>query len=331
MILKLVNFLFLAFSALVMSCHPYRGYLDEQSRQIEAQEIIISHQQLSIRAMQATLNEDYDTAIELLTRTIAQEANPTEKALAYQFRGRAYADSFRFDQALKDFDAALQLEPTQYRSRTERGRVYGALGKYDQAFEDFDAAIRLDEKKALAYRQRGEASLKQREYSRALVDFDKAIALSYAYPLAYMSRGWANFYMGHFSTAVADFARAVEQSKRDAEPAIWLYLARLLNGQDATAELQQNAQQRNLQKWLGAVVNYFLRATGREAIFEALKHPDPNIENDRRCKVYFYLGQYALAKSDRSEAVELLTAALETGMAHSVEYFGAREELERLK
>jgi tetratricopeptide (TPR) repeat protein len=253
MIRKLINLLLLGFAALVASCYPSGGYLEEQSKRIEAQEITIDRQRLSIKGMEAALNEDYDTAIELLTRAIVQEANPTEKAVAYQFRGRAYADSFRFDQALRDFDAALQLDPSQYRAHTERGRVYGALGKYDRALEDFDIAIRLDENTALAYKQRGEVYIRQREYSRALVDFDKAIALRQRYSLAYMSRGWANFYMGHFSTALADFIRAVEQSKQDPEPLIWLYLARLRNGEEATAELQQNARQRNLQKvaWPG--------------------------------------------------------------------------------
>jgi lipoprotein NlpI len=83
-------------------------------------------------------------------------------------------------------------------------------------------------------------------------------------------------------------------------------------------------------KWPGPVVNHFLQAAGGDAIFAALKHPDPTVENDRKCKVYFYLGQYAVANNNRSEAARLFKAALATGMAHSIEYFGAREELERL-
>ena len=234
---KLVTLVLLG-CVMIASCYPSVDPLEEQVKLLDRLRAASDRMRLMEAVLKAESNEDYDTAINLLTTAIQVQDDFKEKASLYASRALVYAVTLRFDQALADFGTSLRLDPIQSHVHSSRGKVYGAKGDYDRAFIEFDAAIRLDEKSPLGYRQRGEVYLKQREYGKALADFDKAIALHQAYPITtdypigHMSRGWTNFYMEDFPTAITDFRHALEQSKKDPEPVIWLYLARLRGGQE---------------------------------------------------------------------------------------------------
>jgi tetratricopeptide (TPR) repeat protein len=122
MVDKLIAVLFFGFAPLLASCFP--SSQEGQRKQIHTQQGFLERQRLIVTAWEAESNEDYDTAIRLLTTAIETEHDPKEKAAMYGSRAVAYAHALRFDQALTDFDTSLDLDPNQDYPHMWWGTIY---------------------------------------------------------------------------------------------------------------------------------------------------------------------------------------------------------------
>jgi tetratricopeptide (TPR) repeat protein len=69
----------------------------------------------------------------------------------YNSRGIAYAEKGQYDQAIYDFNRAVELNPNDSKAYNNRGRVYRLKGQYDQAISDFNKAIEMSPLDAEAY------------------------------------------------------------------------------------------------------------------------------------------------------------------------------------
>jgi tetratricopeptide (TPR) repeat protein len=98
---------------------------------------------------------------------------------AYVDRGIENSQKGRYDQALKDFNAALKLKPRDPTLITYRGVVYYAKGQYDLAMKDFNQALEIDPNFGRAYYQRGMIYENQEKYAQAVAEMKQA-----------KSRGW---------------------------------------------------------------------------------------------------------------------------------------------
>ena len=56
----------------------------------------------------------------------------------YFITGTSYFNLDKYDEAIKDFDSAINLNPKDQYSFYYRGRSYFNLDKYDEAIKDFD-------------------------------------------------------------------------------------------------------------------------------------------------------------------------------------------------
>jgi tetratricopeptide (TPR) repeat protein len=94
------------------------------------------------------------------------------------------------DHAVKDFDQAILLAPSNAALFSLRALAYVKKEQYDRAIQDYDEAIRLDPKDPSglvsgdAYRAKG-------QYDRAIQDFGQAIAISSNLATAFLSRAFA--------------------------------------------------------------------------------------------------------------------------------------------
>ena len=74
----------------------------------------------------------------------------------YQTRGEVYAEIWKYDQAIADFNKAIELNHGYINlAYYKRGKVYDDLGKYDQAIADYTKAIELQPKTDSWYWFRG--------------------------------------------------------------------------------------------------------------------------------------------------------------------------------
>jgi tetratricopeptide (TPR) repeat protein len=100
-----------------------------------------------------------------------------EAAVGYCDLGNSYHGLGDYQQAIKDFDRAIELDPKLAEAYWGRGKTYHGLGDYQQAIKDFDRAIELDPKLAEAYWDRGKTYNELGKYQQAIENWKRAAQL----------------------------------------------------------------------------------------------------------------------------------------------------------
>ena len=101
---------------------------------------------------------DPDASIAACTALIDSGKEDNEnQAVAYNSRGIAHSMKNQQDQAIADFNQAIQLEPDYAGAFSNRANVYAARGDFDRAMADYNRAIQLKPDDSDAYNYRGVA------------------------------------------------------------------------------------------------------------------------------------------------------------------------------
>ena len=129
---------------------------------------------------------------------------------AYTNRGIAHQNLGQYERAIQDYDEAIRLNPKDTLAYNNRGSVYHTLGQLQRAIQDYDEAIRLDPQLAGAYGNRGVAHSSLGQYEQAIKDYDDAIRLEPQLAGTYANRGLAYTLVGNDVEAQQDIERAVE-------------------------------------------------------------------------------------------------------------------------
>ena len=153
------------------------------------------------RALQYQRKGSRDFAIR--DYTAALQVDP-QKQEAYNNRGAIYLDKGDLDRAVADFDQALRLNPSDRSATINRGEAYYKKGDPDRAIADFDQALRRDPNDRLAMTKRAFASYKKGDYARAVMDFDAAVRLDPKDSGALINRGTSCYRVGDLDHAIAD-------------------------------------------------------------------------------------------------------------------------------
>jgi tetratricopeptide (TPR) repeat protein len=110
--------------------------------------------------------------------------------LTYVGRGIAYANKGQYDQAISDYNKALEINPKDAVAYRERGDAYFYKGEYDSAISNFSKAIDIDPKDVVAYTYRGDAYEKKARYEEAIFNYNRAVEIDSKYVLAYNNLAW---------------------------------------------------------------------------------------------------------------------------------------------
>ncbi|WP_143435278.1 tetratricopeptide repeat protein [Henriciella aquimarina] len=92
------------------------------------------------RAVTAQSNGELELARELYDRVIAIQP---EYAEAYNRRASVFLREDKYDEALRDVNKALELEPRHFAAWTGLGRVLEELGARDEALEAYREALKI--------------------------------------------------------------------------------------------------------------------------------------------------------------------------------------------
>uniref|UniRef100_A0A8I3N3Y4 Tetratricopeptide repeat domain 6 n=4 Tax=Canis lupus familiaris TaxID=9615 RepID=A0A8I3N3Y4_CANLF len=140
--------------------------------------------------------------------TIAIEVDP-KCYLAYE--GRAVVclqmgDNFA---AIQDINAAIKINTTA-EFLTNRGVIHEFMGQQQNAMKDYQAAISLNPTYSLAYFNAGNIYFHHRQFSQASDYFSKALKFDPQNECATMNRAIANTILKKYKEAKEDFAYVVE-------------------------------------------------------------------------------------------------------------------------
>ena len=150
---------------------------------------------------------DYDQAIKDYDKAIELKPNYSD---AYYNRGIAYDNKGNYDQAIKDYNKAIELNPNHTNAYNNRGLTYDKKGDYNQAIKDYSKAIELKPNYSDAYNNRGNAYYNKGDHDQAIKDYNKAIDLNTNYENAYYNRGVAYGNKGNYDQAIKDFEKALK-------------------------------------------------------------------------------------------------------------------------
>lgn len=96
----------------------------------------------------------------------------------YSHRDFIYYRQGNYDQAIANYNQAIQLQPDYAEAFSNRGQAYTRKGDYDQAIVDYDQAIELEPNKPWHYYARAYTFLHIYDFDRARADFEKALNLT---------------------------------------------------------------------------------------------------------------------------------------------------------
>lgn len=129
---------------------------------------------------------------------------------AYGNRGVALLREGRLDEALRDLEMTLRLNPQSSHAYVNRAAVLSQRGEEKKAFEDLDRAIQLDPSFAEAHSERCAALLKKEDLESALESCNTALRLAPALPTALLNRAVLHARSLRRREALADLERVLE-------------------------------------------------------------------------------------------------------------------------
>lgn len=186
--------------------------------QIEALKIKIAEYEAQISELKQQIADfNNQESIEELISKLADEPEPNDHK-AYNYRGLIcyYLDKGTREQAIRDFDKAIRLNPNEASYYYNRGLVY-KISWYDkQAIDDFYKAIELNPNFAVkAYKNCGDIHLRRSSeykirYERAIQCYNKVIELNPNDTEAYFRRGQAYQGLQQYKKAIKDYDKALE-------------------------------------------------------------------------------------------------------------------------
>ncbi len=174
-------------------------------------------------AAHANSVNDLTNVIELCDRGLGQKPSATQQlplqrlaAWAHNRRGEMLADSQRLDEALRDFQAAIELDPQCSLAFHNRGVTFAQRNQYAAALRDFNRVIELNPGLGIAYRNRAELLSALDRTQDALADYDRALASLPNDAALYLARAHAKQRLGNFAGAAADIEQALKRTPNDA-------------------------------------------------------------------------------------------------------------------
>ncbi|MHB0957463.1 MAG: tetratricopeptide repeat protein [Pirellulaceae bacterium] len=144
---------------------------------------------------------------------------------SYHHRGVCYALAAQFDKALSDFSMTIELRPDYASAWFNRGEIHYEMGQFAKAIADYDQAIRLQDDDAGFFTGRGHAHAQLRQFDRALDDYHQAVRLDPDSPDRITNRGDAYRSLGQWERAADDYRHAIRldsQFGRAFQSAAWL-------------------------------------------------------------------------------------------------------------
>jgi len=116
----------------------------------------------------------YESYERLWTDTVAQDPNCW---LGHNNLGAVYLQKGRVDEALANFQKALEIHPRYADAHYNMGEAFALKGDMDQAIVEYEKALEIDPNDVDTHDNLGLAFLQMRKANEAMVQFREALRL----------------------------------------------------------------------------------------------------------------------------------------------------------
>ncbi|KAJ2805120.1 TOM (translocase of outer membrane) complex component [Coemansia guatemalensis] len=196
------------------------GYLNsfrgtgEEAKAAEGQELSEADA-LYNEALSLTAKHGYSQAIESIEKAVAaaeqaQEKDVQRAADIYSLRGMFNFLKSNLDQALKDLDKALEINPNHVRSMLRKANLITEKKDLDQVTQLLEQALEADAEDAETYFQMGQLHFLKQEYAEAAKDYARASELDPDFVYPRIQLGVVQFKTGKLQEAMSTFEVAMK-------------------------------------------------------------------------------------------------------------------------
>ena len=219
------------------------------------------------------------------------------------------------------------------RAYCDRGAAYYSLGKNQEALRDADSAVRIDPNATYMLACRAEIRIGARDFKGAIDDTSRAIVLGAETGRVYYQRGQAKFYLGRYAEAADDFTKsgAIDKDERTTlYYDLWRAIAYRRMKQPFPEDLRKHAAAEPRGDWpRPALAMLAEHITPEDMSALAAKKPGDEAEMNGT-EADFYRGEFYLSNGDVAKARDAFTASRARGVIIYTEYIASGFELERL-
>jgi formylglycine-generating enzyme required for sulfatase activity/tetratricopeptide (TPR) repeat protein len=195
-------------------------------------------------AAEAENRGDFRAALFLYTELLTSDALAGARFPTFAVhdnRANIYLAQEQYPAAIKEFDAALKLNPDYVSALYNRGSAYSVMGRFDMGVKDYSRVITLQPENAAAYFNRGNAYAGMNRFPDAIQDYKKALALkpgwekvkktlaeaeSISGVYGVFTQGITAEKKGAYAEAIAKYSEVLESGKLDAKNSANVYYAR---------------------------------------------------------------------------------------------------------
>ena len=249
--------------------------------------------------------------------------------LAYNNRGLFQQQQGRPQEALNDFNKAIELDPSFATAYTNRGFTYQGMGNLTAAEADFTKAISLEPGNALFSSLRGTCRLSQGNIPGAIEDYTQAIRIYPQNPVAHADLGFAKYFSRDFEGAYAAFDQATQidpNQMRYLDPwKVWsLVLAGKTDAIESIASVSQNKAEKD-RDWIDEQVLFLNGKISEQDLVDFVaKTSDAKLKNAQLCEAYYFIAERRFQANDKEKATLFYQHVLKTKETQLSAYRGAQ-------
>jgi putative GTP pyrophosphokinase len=132
---------------------------------------------LLLEALKAHNENRFAEAIAVYSRILELQPDEMICSLIYKHRGMANFAQSNYEDAIADFNKALELDPKSYKVAYYRGVVRSVLKQFSEAIDDYTMSLEINPFQAFCLFRRGQAYFHIGDYPQALSDCEAAFAM----------------------------------------------------------------------------------------------------------------------------------------------------------
>jgi len=246
---------------------------------------------------------------------------------AYTNRGTIYQDLGKLEDALADYDRAIQIDATNAIAHYNRANLLSEMGNLKGAIDSYTRAIELKPVNYVcmvcAYINRANARIESGDIAKVADEYEELVRLSPQDPMVYESRGYFRAQQGDHAGAMEDYAHAIALNPKNANSYSNRAIAREQNG-DTTGALEDYNRAIEIDPTDSySYNNRGLLKFSMDDMDGALKDLDKSIElDDKNSEAYVNLASIYAYKADLDTALSNLDKAIEANPRMAEAFIG---------
>lgn len=243
----------------------------------------------------------------------------------YFTKGWEFFNKKDYENALKNFNDAVILDPSNPSAYYYRAQAYMKLTKFKPALDDLNTAIGIKNTSYQYFQMRGVVNNVFKDYNNALSDFNTSLSFKSDNPSAYSSKAQTNFFLLDYKNTLNFYDKAIKLDPANA----YIYFLKLY----ASYRINQTVDDKILKiiedkkylfnDWAKVIANLIIDKITPEQALEKAKG------DDELCEIYFYIAMKYLFIGQDDKAKEFYQKCISINIPTFSEYMYADYELNK--